>query len=230
MTRDDDRYLTLDERAAVAQRLGRKHVRFAAHGQRAQSARARSDDLFAVRRRLRRRGGARWRLPTIAAGQARASGGSVAAMLSDLAIRDQMNASAEFATRRRRQVRRPVRASPAAAPLRRFPRASPRRRAGHPVRGRLYQQCRRRAAAARPRAPQGDRRLRWPRRSKPTSPRDRASNPNFSPRAGSALDARPNEVRPSDRPVLAASGPGRLQPASARARRPVVGTPLGPLD
>ena len=54
MTRDDDRYLTLDDRAAVARRLECRDVRLAPHGQRPQSAGARRQRLFAVRRRLGR--------------------------------------------------------------------------------------------------------------------------------------------------------------------------------
>ena len=71
MTRDDDRYLTLDDRAAVARRLDAAHVRFDPYRQRAQSACARRQRLFAVRRRFRCRGGAAWRRARIAGGRRR---------------------------------------------------------------------------------------------------------------------------------------------------------------
>ena len=98
MTRDDDRYLTLDERAAVARRLKRGDVRLDPHRQRRQSAGARRERLFAVRRRLGRRGGGLAAREN-AARSRDAGGGAVEMMLADLAMRSQMSASADLASR-----------------------------------------------------------------------------------------------------------------------------------
>ena len=99
MTRDDDRYLTLD-----AARRGRsaaecRFVRVAAHGQRAQSACARGDRLFALRCRIGCRGGTARRRPERGRAESASSGRSIQAMLSDLAMQAQMRASADLAAR-----------------------------------------------------------------------------------------------------------------------------------
>ena len=110
------------------------------------------DRLFAVRRRLERRGGAlrRGRESRRRGAQSSEADGSVRALLADLALREQMEDSAALAARLRAPSRRAGRASPAPAPVRRLPRPAPGRNAGGAVRGRLHQQCRRRGAAARP--------------------------------------------------------------------------------
>jgi N-acetylmuramoyl-L-alanine amidase len=97
MTRDDDRYLTLDDRAAVARRLNAAmfvsiHIDSAANPMaRGASVYSLSDvasDAEAAQLAARENDGAD-----------RMAGGSVDAMLSDLAMRDQMSASADLATR-----------------------------------------------------------------------------------------------------------------------------------
>jgi N-acetylmuramoyl-L-alanine amidase len=97
MTRDDDRYLTLDDRAAVARRLNAAmfvsiHIDSAANPMaRGASVYSLSDvasDAEAAQLAARENDGAE-----------RMTGGSVDAMLSDLAMRDQMSASADLATR-----------------------------------------------------------------------------------------------------------------------------------
>jgi N-acetylmuramoyl-L-alanine amidase len=97
MTREDDSYLTLDDRAAVARRLNAAmfvslHVDSAANPMaRGASVYSLSDvasDAEAAQLAARENGGAD-----------RLAGGSVGAMLADLAMRDQMSASADLAGR-----------------------------------------------------------------------------------------------------------------------------------
>ena len=97
MTRDDDRYLTLDERAAVARRLNAAmfvsiHIDSAANPlARGASVYSLSDvasDAEAAALAARENG----------AGDGR-SGGGVDAMLADLAMQSQMSASADLASR-----------------------------------------------------------------------------------------------------------------------------------
>jgi N-acetylmuramoyl-L-alanine amidase len=98
MTRDDDRYLTLDDRAAVARRLNAAmfvsiHIDSAANPlARGASVYSLSDvasDAEAASLAARENGGA----------DSDAGGGSVDAVLADLAMRDQMSASADLAAK-----------------------------------------------------------------------------------------------------------------------------------
>ena len=98
MTRDDDRYLTLDDRAAVARRLNAAmfvsiHIDSAANPlARGASVYSLSDvasDAEAASLAARENGGA----------DSDAAGGSVDAVLADLAMRDQMSASADLAAK-----------------------------------------------------------------------------------------------------------------------------------
>jgi len=98
MTRDDDRYLTLDDRAAVARRLDAAmfvsiHIDSAANPlARGASVYSLSDvasDAEAASLAARENGG----------DDNVSGGGSVDAVLADLAMRDQMSASADLATR-----------------------------------------------------------------------------------------------------------------------------------
>jgi N-acetylmuramoyl-L-alanine amidase len=98
MTRDDDSYLTLDERAAVAQRLDASTF-VSLHMDSAPNPLARGATIYSLSDVASDAEAARAAAADNRGGQAEAGGGSVAAMLSDLAVRDQMNASAEFATR-----------------------------------------------------------------------------------------------------------------------------------
>ena len=135
----------------------RGDVRLAAHGQRAQSARPRAPASIRCPMSLRtptRRASRRSKMPASTSAN---SGGSVEAILSDLAMRAQMSASADLAARLVNKSAGRFELRPEPAPLRRFPRPSPRRSARGAVRGRLHQQCRRRAVAALARASLADR-------------------------------------------------------------------------
>ncbi len=98
MTRDDDRFLTLDDRAAIARRLGAAmflslHIDSApnplARGASVYSLSDVASDAEAAQLAARENGGA-----TLGQGN-----GSVESMLSDLVMRSQMSASADLATR-----------------------------------------------------------------------------------------------------------------------------------
>src|SRR5205085_1800557 len=98
MTRDDDRYLTLDDRAAVARRLNAAifvsiHIDSAANPlARGASVYSLSDvasDAEAASLAARENGNA----------ASTSGGGAVEAVLADLAMRSQMNASADLASR-----------------------------------------------------------------------------------------------------------------------------------
>lgn len=98
MTRDDDRYLTLDERAAVARRLS-AGLFVSLHIDSAPNPLARGASVYSLSDVASDEEAAH-----LAASQdrnfvARADQGSVRALLSDLAMRDQMDASAGFAAR-----------------------------------------------------------------------------------------------------------------------------------
>lgn len=104
LTRDDDRYLTLEQRASVARRLGASlylslHIDSApnplARGATAYSLSDVASDADAARVALKENGGAVSTEPD----------GSVRAILSDLALRDQMNSSAQLAQRLVRKSR-----------------------------------------------------------------------------------------------------------------------------
>ena len=98
MTRNDDRYLTLDERAAVAQRLGASTF-ISLHMDSAPNPLARGATIYSLSDVASDAEAARAAAADNRGAAPGAAGGSVAAMLSDLAIRDQMNASAQFAAR-----------------------------------------------------------------------------------------------------------------------------------
>jgi N-acetylmuramoyl-L-alanine amidase len=98
MTRDDDRYLTLDERAAVAQRLGAATF-VSLHMDSAPNPLARGATIYSLSDVASDGEAARIAAADNSGADAGEGGGSVAAMLSDLAMRDQMNASAQFAAR-----------------------------------------------------------------------------------------------------------------------------------
>jgi N-acetylmuramoyl-L-alanine amidase len=98
MTRDDDRYLSLEDRAAVARRLNAAmfvslHMDSApnplARGATVYSLSDVASDEEAARLAASENGGAETAVPD----------GSVQAMLSDLAMQGQMSASADLATR-----------------------------------------------------------------------------------------------------------------------------------
>lgn len=98
MTRDDDRYLTLDERAAVARRLS-AGLFVSLHIDSAPNPLARGASVYSLSDVASDEEAAH-----LAASQdrnfvARADQDSVRALLSDLAMRDQMDASAGFAAR-----------------------------------------------------------------------------------------------------------------------------------
>ena len=99
LTRDGDRYLTLDQRAGIARRLGAA-LFVSLHMDSAPNPLARGASVYSLSD-VASDGEAE----RVAAAETRSGGGapavdgSVAAMLSDLALRSQMNASAEFAER-----------------------------------------------------------------------------------------------------------------------------------
>ena len=98
MTRNDDRYLTLDERAAVAQRLGASTF-VSLHMDSAPNPLARGATIYSLSDVASDAEAAQAAAADNRGAASDAAGGSVAAMLSDLSMRDQMNASAEFAAR-----------------------------------------------------------------------------------------------------------------------------------
>jgi N-acetylmuramoyl-L-alanine amidase len=98
MTRDSDIYLTLDERAAVAQRLDASSF-VSLHMDSAPNPLARGATIYSLSDVASDAEAARIAAADNAAADAGTSGASVGAMLSDLAMRDQMNASAQFASR-----------------------------------------------------------------------------------------------------------------------------------
>jgi N-acetylmuramoyl-L-alanine amidase len=98
MTRDGDRYLTLDERAAVAQRLGASTF-LSLHMDSAPNPLARGATIYSLSDVASDAEAAQTAAADNRGAGSDAVGGTVAAMLSDLSMRDQMNASAEFAAR-----------------------------------------------------------------------------------------------------------------------------------
>jgi N-acetylmuramoyl-L-alanine amidase len=98
MTREDDRYVGLDERAAVARRLGAS-LFVSIHMDSAPNPLARGATVYSLADVASDDESAR--LAASQNGGVAVSGadGSAAAMLSDLALRDEMGASADFATR-----------------------------------------------------------------------------------------------------------------------------------
>ncbi len=98
MTRDDDRYLTLEDRAAVARRLNAAMF-MSLHIDSAPNPLARGASVYSLSDVASDAEAARLAARENASGAAGARPGTVDAMLSDLAMRTQMNASADLATR-----------------------------------------------------------------------------------------------------------------------------------
>src|SRR3954469_25903480 len=98
MTRDDDRYLTLDDRAAVARRLNAAMF-ISLHMHSAPNPLARGATIYSLSDVASDADAARFAALENAGADIRESGGSVGSILSDLAMRGQMNASADLAAR-----------------------------------------------------------------------------------------------------------------------------------
>jgi len=100
LTRDDDRYLTLDQRAAIARRLG-ADLFVSLHFDAAPNPLARGATVYSLSDVASDAEAARLAAKENAAGAALSSeaDGSVRSMLSDLALREQMSASASLAER-----------------------------------------------------------------------------------------------------------------------------------
>lgn len=100
MTRDDDRYLTLDQRAEIARRLGAS-VYLSMHIDSAPNPLARGATIYSLSDVASDAEAARLAAKENEAGEGLSSepDGSVRGMLSDLALREQMNASASLAER-----------------------------------------------------------------------------------------------------------------------------------
>ena len=104
LTREDDRYLTLDQRAAVARRLGAAAY-VSLHMDSAPNPLARGASVYSLSDVASDEDAARFARKENGAAFSSASDGSVRAMLSDLALRDQMSASARLAERLVRKSR-----------------------------------------------------------------------------------------------------------------------------
>jgi N-acetylmuramoyl-L-alanine amidase len=99
MTRDADRYLTLDDRAAVARRLGAS-LFVSLHMDSAPNPLARGASIYSLSDVASDADAARFAAAENRnAATAEPSQGSARALLADLAVRDQMSASADFAAR-----------------------------------------------------------------------------------------------------------------------------------
>lgn len=98
MTREDDRYLTLDDRAAVARRLDAAMF-VSLHMDSAPNPLARGATVYSLSDVASDVEAARLAESENGAENGEASGGSVEAMLSDLAMRTEMSASADLAER-----------------------------------------------------------------------------------------------------------------------------------
>jgi N-acetylmuramoyl-L-alanine amidase len=100
LTRDDDRYLTLDQRAEIARKLGAS-VYLSLHIDSAPNPLARGATIYSLSDVASDSEAARLAARENRAGDALSSSpdGSVRGMLSDLALREQMNASASLAER-----------------------------------------------------------------------------------------------------------------------------------
>ena len=98
MTRDDDRYLTLDDRAAVARRLN-AGLFVSLHIDSAPNPLARGATIYSLSDVASDAEAARLAASENRGAEADAGGGSVQAMLSDLAMQEQMSASADLAAR-----------------------------------------------------------------------------------------------------------------------------------
>src|SRR3954470_21016073 len=98
MTRDDDRYLTLDDRAAVARRLNA--VMFVSlHMDSAPNPLARGASVYSLSDVASDVEAARFAASENRGAAREIAGGSTQAILSDLAMRGQMSASADLASR-----------------------------------------------------------------------------------------------------------------------------------
>jgi N-acetylmuramoyl-L-alanine amidase len=99
MTRNEDRYLTLDDRAAVARRLGAS-LFVSLHMDSAPNPLARGASIYSLSDVASDADAARFAAAENRnASATEPSQDSVRALLADLAVRDQMSASADFATR-----------------------------------------------------------------------------------------------------------------------------------
>jgi N-acetylmuramoyl-L-alanine amidase len=98
MTRDDDRYLTLDDRASVARRLDAA-LFVSLHIDSAPNPLARGASVYSLSDVASDDEAARLAAEDNGSGAADADNGSVEGMLSDLSMRAQMSASADLATR-----------------------------------------------------------------------------------------------------------------------------------
>ena len=99
MTREDDRYLTLDQRSALARRLG-AILYVSLHMDSAPNPLARGASIYSLSDVASDEEAARLaRKENTAVARAGGTDGSVRAILSDLALRSQMSASATFAER-----------------------------------------------------------------------------------------------------------------------------------
>ena len=99
LTREDDRYLTLDQRAAIARALGAS-LFISIHTDSAPNPLARGASIYSLSDVASDAAAARFAaLENRGAAAASASDGSVQAILSDLAVRSEMSASADFASR-----------------------------------------------------------------------------------------------------------------------------------
>ena len=98
MTRDDDRYLTLDDRSAVARRLNAAMF-VSIHVDSAANPLARGASVYSLSDVASDAEAAQLAASQNGAGNQRARGGAVEIMLADLAMRSQMSASADLAER-----------------------------------------------------------------------------------------------------------------------------------
>ena len=98
MTREDDRYLTLEERAAVAQHLSAA-LFVSLHMDSAPNPLARGASIYSLSDVASDVEAARFAESENRGAGPEQSDGSVRSMLADLAMRDQMGASADFASR-----------------------------------------------------------------------------------------------------------------------------------
>jgi N-acetylmuramoyl-L-alanine amidase len=98
MTRDDDRYLTLDDRAAVARALGAS-LFVSIHVDSAPNPLARGASVYSLSDVASDAEAARFATAENGTSAIGNGGSSVQAMLSDLAMRSQMSASADLASR-----------------------------------------------------------------------------------------------------------------------------------
>ena len=111
MTRDDDRYLTLDERAAVAQRLAAAMF-VSIHIDSAANPLARGASVYSLSDVASDAEAAGLAARENAGDPQNARGGTVEMMLADLAMRSQMSASADLASRLVNKATGPVELRP----------------------------------------------------------------------------------------------------------------------